>query len=111
MGKAFLLFGAIGAGAAAVYLLDEKEGKKRRAQLKKRFEKGLSVAEELWDEYSDEFAIELLNFHDNLELALKVLENMHRIIYLALGERAGAWSKVMGQECAGLCEASGQIIC
>ena len=42
MSKALLFFGAIGAGAAALYLMDEKEGKKRRAHLRKRFEKGLT---------------------------------------------------------------------
>ena len=55
MSKTLYLITAAGLGAAAaVYLLDEKKGKKRRARIKKQFDHTLDMAGEKFDEYSRE---------------------------------------------------------
>jgi hypothetical protein len=97
MGKALFLLGAIGAGAAAFYLMDEKEGKKRRARLKKQLEKGLNTAEELWDEYSEEFRDRAPEIRRQLGSRAQELGRHAQDYLLGARERAGAWSKVMGR--------------
>jgi gas vesicle protein len=97
MGKGLFLLGAIGAGAAAVYLLDEKEGKKRRARLKKKLESGLETAEELWDEYSHEFRDRAPYLKQQLGDRAQVLGRHAQEYLLGARERAGAWSRVMGK--------------
>lgn len=55
MSKTLYLITAAGLGAAAaVYLLDEKKGKKRRARIKKQLDHTLDIAGEKFDEYSRE---------------------------------------------------------
>ena len=97
MGKALFLLGAIGAGAAAVYLMDEKEGKKRRAKLKKKLEQGISTAEELWDEYSEEFRDRAPELKRQLGSRAQELGKHAQEYLLGARERANAWSKVMGK--------------
>ena len=56
MSKALYLIGAAGLGAAsAIYFLDEKQGKKRRARFRKQFDHTLEVANDRIGEYSKEF--------------------------------------------------------
>jgi gas vesicle protein len=97
MGKALFLLGAIGAGAAAVYLMDEKEGKKRRAKLKKKLESGMETAEELWDEYSHEFRDRAPELKRHLGNRAQYLGRHAQDYLLGARERAGAWSRVMGK--------------
>ena len=55
MSKALYLIGAVGLGAAAaMYLFDEKQGKKRRARIKKQWNRTMDIAGEKFDEYSKE---------------------------------------------------------
>lgn len=98
MSKALLLFGAIGAGVAALYLLDEKEGKKRRARLKKKLEKGLNTAEDIWDEYSDVVRERAPEFSRQIGARAQSLGKTAQEYLKGAGERASQWSKVAGKE-------------
>lgn len=98
MSKALLLFGAIGAGVAALYLLDEKEGKKRRSRLKKKLEKGFSTAEDIWDEYSDVVRERAPEFSRQIGARAQSLGKTAQEYLKGAGERASQWSKVAGKE-------------
>jgi len=52
--KAITFITLAGAGAAAIYFLDAKQGKKRRARVRKQLERSLDLAQDYWDEYSPE---------------------------------------------------------
>jgi hypothetical protein len=108
MGKALFLLGAIGAGCAAVYLMDEKEGKKRRARLKKKFEQGLHTAEELWDEYSEELRDRAPDIKRQLGTRAQELGKHAQEYLLGARERAGAWSRVMGKNAQEYAKTAGQ---
>jgi gas vesicle protein len=98
MSKALLFLGAIGAGVAAVYLLDEKEGKKRRARLRKKFESGLSAAEGMWDEYSEVVRDRYPEFSRAVGARAQSFGRSAQEYLRGAGERASEWSKSASKE-------------
>lgn len=52
--KAITFIALAGAGAGAIYFLDQKHGRKRRAKVRKQIERSLDLAQDYWDEYSPE---------------------------------------------------------
>lgn len=108
MGKALLLFGAIGAGAAALYLLDEKEGKKRRAHLRKRFEKGISAAEGMWDEYSEVVRERAPEFSRQIGERAQSFGKTAQEYLRGAGERASEWSKAASKEAPNYAKQAGR---
>jgi gas vesicle protein len=109
MGKALLLFGAIGAGAAALYLLDEKEGKKRRERLRKRLEKGLSTAEDMWDEYSDVVRERAPEFSRAVGARAQSFGKTAQEYLRNAGERASEWSKAASKEAPNYARQAGKV--
>lgn len=103
MSKALYLISVAGLGAAAaVYLLDEKQGKKRRARLKKQWDRTLDMAEEKFDEYSREIKERVPEIsrqigaraQDYLGVAGKHAEEFSR----RLSEDASEYAKEMGKK-------------
>jgi gas vesicle protein len=109
MGKALLFFGAIGAGAAALYLLDEKEGKKRRARLRKKFESGMSAAEEMWDEYSDVVRERYPDVSRAIGARAQSFGKSAQDYLRTAGERASEWSKTASKEAPNYAKQAGKL--
>jgi hypothetical protein len=97
MSKALFFLGAVGAGVAAVYLLDEKKGKKRRAQLKKRIEEGLSTAGDYIDEYSREVRDKARELSPVIGSRAQELGKTAQQYLRTAGSRAEEWSRSAGK--------------
>lgn len=77
--KAITFITLAAAGAGAIYFLDQKQGKKRRAKVRKQFERSLDLAQDYWDEYSP-------------ELRKRAGQLSHEV-----GKRAGQFSQEFGK--------------
>jgi len=109
MSKALLFFGAIGAGAAALYLMDEKEGKKRRAHLRKRLEKGLSTAEGMWDEYSEVVRERYPEVSRRVGARAQSFGKSAQEYFRGAGERASEWSNAAWKEAPNYARQAGKV--
>jgi gas vesicle protein len=109
MSKALLFFGAIGAGAAALYLMDEKEGKKRRAHLRKKFEKGLTAAEGMWDEYSEVVRERYPEVSRQFGARAQSFGKSAQEYLRGAGERASEWSKAASKEAPNYARQAGKV--
>lgn len=91
MSKALYLIGAAGLGAAAaIYLLDEKQGKKRRARLKKQWDHTLDVAGGKFDEYSREL-------RERVPELSRQIGSRAKDYWSTAGHRAGEVSRELGK--------------
>ena len=94
MSKALYLIGAAGLGAAAaIYLFDEKQGKKRRARIKKQLDRTLDVAGEKFDEYSKEMRERIPEF--SRQIGARAQD-----YWKVAGKRAGEFSRNLSDNAA-----------
>jgi gas vesicle protein len=102
MSKALYLIGAAGLGAAAaIYLFDEKQGKKRRARIKKQLDRTLVVAGEKFDEYSKEMRERIPEF--SRQIGARAQD-----YWKVAGKRAGEFSRNLSDNAAEYTRAFGK---
>lgn len=91
MSKALYLIGAAGLGAAAaIYLLDEKQGKKRRARIKKQLDRTLDMAGEKFDTYSREV-------RERVPELSRQIGSRAQDYWKVAGKHAGEFSRTLGE--------------
>jgi hypothetical protein len=98
MSKGLFFITALGLGAAAIYLMDDKKGKKRRARLKKQIEKGVEAAGEWIDEYSQRAPELSKQFGSKAQEYLKMAGEKAGEFSKEYGPRAQEYAKVAGQK-------------
>lgn len=89
--KAITFIALAGAGAGAIYFLDQKQGKKRRAKVRKQLERSLDMAQDYWDEYSPELRKQARNFSS--EVGKRAEE-----LYGDFSKRAGVYTRDIGEK-------------
>lgn len=95
--KAITFLALVGAGAGAIYFLDEKKGRKRRDRIRKQFEQTLDTAQDYWEEYSPEIKRRANDFSREVtKRAGELYEDVSKkagVYTREWGERAGELSK------------------
>ena len=96
MSKGLFLLTVLGVGAAAVYLTDEKKGKKRRAQLRKQVDRYATVAGEWFDEYTERAPEISRDLGSKAQEYLKVAGTKAGEFSREYGPRAQEYAKIAG---------------
>jgi gas vesicle protein len=98
MSKALYLIGAAGLGAAAaIYLFDEKQGKKRRTRLKKQWNHAIDVAGDTFDEYSREIRDRVPEYSRRLGSQAQKVGSRAQEYWKSAGSRAGEYAQEFGK--------------
>lgn len=96
MSKGLFFLTLLGAGAAAIYLTDEKHGKKRRAKLRKQFERYTNAAGEWIDEYTERAPELSRELGSKAQEYLKVAGTKASELSREYGPRAKEYAQVAG---------------
>ena len=95
--RATTFLALVGVGAGAIYFLDAKKGKKRRARVRKQIEQTLDLAQDYWDEYSPELKRRAGEFsHEFGKRAGELYDDVSKkagVYTREWGEKAGELSK------------------